>query len=88
MAIIHQEKQLTSKFQMVWVRHGGVVQEPHRDGRFVQERIEYISGTSPCFGKTECENSGGTHIMTSAEWFQNLAGGSFLSPTGQRRPFD
>jgi len=26
--------------------------------------------------------------MTSPEWFQNLAGASFLSPTGQCKPFD
>ncbi|KAL4971355.1 hypothetical protein BDW66DRAFT_155741 [Aspergillus desertorum] len=38
----------------------------------------------------ECEAAlaGGSHIMTSAEWFQNLAAGSFLSPTGQCKPFD
>ncbi|RAH44773.1 uncharacterized protein BO95DRAFT_474176 [Aspergillus brunneoviolaceus CBS 621.78] len=32
--------------------------------------------------------AGGSHILTSAEWFQNLAAGSFLSPTGQCKPFD
>ncbi|CAG8220264.1 unnamed protein product [Penicillium salamii] len=31
---------------------------------------------------------GGTHIMTSPLWFQNLAGASFLSKTGQCKPFD
>ena len=31
---------------------------------------------------------GGINIMTSPEWFQNLAGASFLSPTGQCKPFD
>ncbi|KAI1074642.1 putative polyketide synthase [Whalleya microplaca] len=38
----------------------------------------------------ECETAlaGGTHIMSSAAWFQNLAAGSFLSPTGQCKPFD
>ena len=32
--------------------------------------------------------AGGVNIMTSPEWFQNLAGASFLSPTGQCKPFD
>ncbi|KAK1977259.1 putative polyketide synthase [Colletotrichum cereale] len=32
--------------------------------------------------------AGGAHIMTSPVWFQNLAGASFLSPTGQCKPFD
>jgi acyl transferase domain-containing protein/acyl carrier protein/SAM-dependent methyltransferase len=38
----------------------------------------------------ECDGAlaGGSHVMTSAEWFQNLAAGSFLSPTGQCKPFD
>lgn len=30
----------------------------------------------------------GTHVMTSPLWFQNLAGASFLSKTGQCKPFD
>ncbi|KAK1998259.1 putative polyketide synthase [Colletotrichum falcatum] len=32
--------------------------------------------------------AGGAHIMTSPVWFQNLAGASFLSPTGQCKPGD
>ncbi|KAI6083697.1 hypothetical protein F4821DRAFT_244327 [Hypoxylon rubiginosum] len=38
----------------------------------------------------ECSSAlaGGVTIMTSPEWFQNLAGASFLSPTGQCKPFD
>ena len=32
--------------------------------------------------------AGGVNIMTSPDWFQNLAAASFLSPTGQCRPFD
>jgi acyl transferase domain-containing protein/acyl carrier protein/SAM-dependent methyltransferase len=39
-------------------------------------------------GECNAALAGGTHIMTSAGWFQNLAAGSFLSPTGQCRPFD
>lgn len=38
----------------------------------------------------ECSTAlaGGVNIMTHPEWFQNLAGASFLSPTGQCKPFD
>ena len=32
--------------------------------------------------------AGGINLMTSPEWFQNLAGALFLSPTGQCKPFD
>ncbi len=32
--------------------------------------------------------AGGVNIMTHPQWFENLAGASFLSPTGQCRPFD
>ena len=32
--------------------------------------------------------AGGTHVMTNPLWFQNLAGASFLSHTGQCKPFD
>lgn len=39
-------------------------------------------------GDCDAALAGGSHIMTSAEWFQNLAAGSFLSPTGQCKPFD
>ncbi|KAK1248838.1 hypothetical protein MKX08_007058 [Trichoderma sp. CBMAI-0020] len=38
----------------------------------------------------ECTSAlaGGTNIMTNPLWFQNLAGASFLSPTGSCKPFD
>ncbi|KAI1736434.1 hypothetical protein F4680DRAFT_469083 [Xylaria scruposa] len=38
----------------------------------------------------ECKSAlaGGSHVMTNPLWFQNLAGASFLSPTGQCKPFD
>ncbi|KID81974.1 Beta-ketoacyl synthase [Metarhizium guizhouense ARSEF 977] len=38
----------------------------------------------------ECSSAlaGGANIMTNSLWFENLAGASFLSPTGQCRPFD
>ncbi|OAA36871.1 methylorcinaldehyde synthase [Metarhizium rileyi] len=39
-------------------------------------------------GECEAALAGGSHLMTSAKWFQNLAAGSFLSPTGQCKPFD
>lgn len=32
--------------------------------------------------------AGGVNVMTSPEWFQNLTGAAFLSPTGQCKPFD
>ncbi|GIJ84608.1 type I iterative polyketide synthase [Aspergillus pseudoviridinutans] len=32
--------------------------------------------------------AGGVNIFTSPNWFHNLAGASFLSPTGQCKPFD
>lgn len=32
--------------------------------------------------------AGGTTVMTNPLWFQNLAGASFLSPTGACKPFD
>ncbi|MCJ1251634.1 hypothetical protein MMC30_008869 [Trapelia coarctata] len=32
--------------------------------------------------------AGGVNIMTSPLWYQNLAGASFLSPTGPCKPFD
>ena len=32
--------------------------------------------------------AGGVNIMTHPQWFENLAGASFLSPTGQCKPFD
>ena len=39
-------------------------------------------------GECEAALAGGTHVMTSPLWFQNLAGASFLSPTGSCKPFD
>jgi acyl transferase domain-containing protein/nucleoside-diphosphate-sugar epimerase/acyl carrier protein/SAM-dependent methyltransferase len=32
--------------------------------------------------------AGGVNVLTSPEWYQNLDGASFLSPTGQCKPFD
>ena len=40
--------------------------------------------TGECVGAL----AGGVNIMTHPQWFENLAGASFLSPTGQCRPFD
>lgn len=39
-------------------------------------------------GECTAALAGGTHVMTSPLRFQNLAGASFLSPTGQCKPFD
>lgn len=39
-------------------------------------------------GECSAALAGGVNIMTSPEWFQNLAGASFLSSTGQCKPFD
>lgn len=39
-------------------------------------------------GECTAALAGGVNVMTSPEWFQNLAGASFLSPTGQCKPFD
>lgn len=39
-------------------------------------------------GECTAALAGGVNIMTSFEWFQNLAGASFLSPSGQCKPFD
>jgi acyl transferase domain-containing protein/thioester reductase-like protein/acyl carrier protein/SAM-dependent methyltransferase len=38
----------------------------------------------------ECTSAlaGGVNILTNPEWFHNLAGAAFLSPTGQCKPFD
>jgi 3-oxoacyl-(acyl-carrier-protein) synthase len=32
--------------------------------------------------------AGGVNIITSPDWYHNLSGASFLSPTGQCKPFD
>lgn len=39
-------------------------------------------------GECNAALAGGVNVMTSPDWFQNLAGASFLSPTGQCKPFD
>lgn len=38
----------------------------------------------------ECKSAiaGGVNILTNPEWFHNMAGSSFLSTTGQCKPFD
>ncbi|KAI1393305.1 uncharacterized protein F4822DRAFT_423774 [Hypoxylon trugodes] len=40
--------------------------------------------TGECIGAL----AGGTNVVTNPLWFQNLAGASFLSTTGQCKPFD
>ena len=39
-------------------------------------------------GECSAALAGGTHVMTNPLWFQNLSGASFLSTTGQCKPFD
>ena len=39
-------------------------------------------------GECDAAVAGGVHVMTSYEWHQNLDGASFLSHTGQCKPFD
>ena len=39
-------------------------------------------------GECTAALAGGVNLMTSPLWFQNLAGASFLSPTGPCKPFD
>lgn len=39
-------------------------------------------------GECTAALAGGTNMMTQPLWFQNLAAASFLSPTGQCKPFD
>ncbi|PSN66473.1 ketoacyl-synt-domain-containing protein [Corynespora cassiicola Philippines] len=39
-------------------------------------------------GEVDGALAGGVNAITSPLWFQNLAGASFLSPTGQCKPFD
>lgn len=38
----------------------------------------------------ECSSAlaGGVNVLTGPDWFYNLAGAAFLSPTGQCKPFD
>ncbi|KAI1630938.1 putative polyketide synthase [Biscogniauxia mediterranea] len=38
-------------------------------------------------GECSAALAGGSHVMTQPAWFQNLAAGQFLSPTGQCKPF-
>lgn len=39
-------------------------------------------------GECTAALAGGVNVLTTPEWFHNLAGASFLSPTGQCKPFD
>lgn len=39
-------------------------------------------------GECDASLAGGVNIIVNPLWFQNLAGASFLSPTGQCKPFD
>ena len=39
-------------------------------------------------GECSAALAGGTTVITNPLWFQNLAGASFLSPTGACKPFD
>lgn len=39
-------------------------------------------------GECSAALAGGVNVMTNPLWFQNLAAASFLSPTGQCKPFD
>ncbi|KAL3429448.1 hypothetical protein BDV09DRAFT_200600 [Aspergillus tetrazonus] len=39
-------------------------------------------------GEVPAALCGGVNILTSLQWTQNLAAGSFISPTGQCKPFD
>ncbi|CAI7662355.1 unnamed protein product [Penicillium glandicola] len=39
-------------------------------------------------GECDASLAGGVNLMTSPEWYQNLDGASFLSPSGQCKPFD
>lgn len=39
-------------------------------------------------GECTAALAGGVNVMTSPGWYHNLAGASFLSPTGQCKPFD
>ena len=39
-------------------------------------------------GECSCALAGGANIITNPLWFQNLAAASFLSPSGQCKPFD
>lgn len=39
-------------------------------------------------GEAKSALCGGVNIMTNMQWLQNLSAGSFLSPTGQCKPFD
>ena len=39
-------------------------------------------------GECTAALAGGANVITSPDWYHNLAGASFLSPTGQCKPFD
>lgn len=51
-----------------------------------------VAGRQACrailAGDYESALAGGTNVMTYPIWFQSLAAASFLSPTGQCKPFD
>jgi len=44
--------------------------------------------TALASGECSAALAGGAHVLTQPAWFQNLAGGQFLSTTGQCKPFD
>ena len=39
-------------------------------------------------GEVPAALAGGVNVLTNLQWTQNLAAGSFISPTGQCKPFD
>ena len=39
-------------------------------------------------GEVSAALAGGSNILSSVEWYENLSGAQFLSPTGQCKPFD
>ncbi|CAI7652979.1 unnamed protein product [Penicillium glandicola] len=61
---------------------------------FITGRVSHLFGwTGPSCRNIlsgECTSAlaGGSNTVTNMNWFQNLAAGSFVSPTGQCKPFD
>lgn len=39
-------------------------------------------------GEVSAALAGGSNVLSSVEWYENLQGAQFLSPTGQCKPFD
>jgi acyl transferase domain-containing protein/acyl carrier protein/SAM-dependent methyltransferase len=39
-------------------------------------------------GEVSAALAGGSNVLSSVEWYENLSGAQFLSPTGQCKPFD